>query len=210
MSSGSFDFTFSTAGTYPYFCTVHLSSMTGKVIVKSVGPAPLAATSSAAPTSGTPPLTVNLTGSASGGTAPYTYSWSFGDGSAVSANQNPTHTFAQAGTYSAVLTVTDSASATAQATPITINVSSTTVNPPVISAMTKIAPFGIKVTGSNLQDGVQVSINGSPWTNVLWKNTGKIKILGGKALKAVVPKGTTTQFTFLNPDGGSATQPFTW
>ncbi len=209
-SSGTFDFTFPTAGTYPYYCQVHLASMTGKVIVKSVGPPPLAATSSATPTSGTLPLTVNFTGSASGGTAPYTYSWSFGDGSTASADQNPAHTYAQAGTYSAVLTVTDSTSATALAASIAITVSSTTVNPPVISAMSKKAPFSILVTGSNLQNGIQVSINGSPWANVLWKNTGKIKILGGKALKAVVPKGATTQFTFLNPDGGSAARSFTW
>lgn len=32
---GSFDFTFNTPGIYPYFCKVHLSSMTGAIFVAS-------------------------------------------------------------------------------------------------------------------------------------------------------------------------------
>jgi len=40
---------------------------------------PLSASAGASPTSGLAPLTVNLTGSASGGAAPYSYSWNFGD-----------------------------------------------------------------------------------------------------------------------------------
>jgi len=33
MRSGNFDFTFNQPGTFPYFCQVHLSMMTGTVIV---------------------------------------------------------------------------------------------------------------------------------------------------------------------------------
>nr|WP_294936760.1 gliding motility-associated C-terminal domain-containing protein [uncultured Flavobacterium sp.] len=44
-----------------------------------------------------------------GGIAPYTYSWDFGDGSPVSTLPNPTHTFAYpGGPYTVTLTVTDS------------------------------------------------------------------------------------------------------
>jgi len=49
---------------------------------------PLSANINASPTSGEVPLTVNFTGSATGGTPPYSYSWDFGD-SASSTEQNP-------------------------------------------------------------------------------------------------------------------------
>ena len=72
-------------------------------------------------TSGTAPLAVNF--DSSGSTDPdgsiTTYAWNFGDsstgtGSAVS------HTYAAAGTYNAVLTVTDNESATTASSPVTI------------------------------------------------------------------------------------------
>jgi len=88
------------------------------------GPDPLQASISASPTSGNAPLTVNFSGSASGGTPPYSYSWNFGDGGTSSA-QNPSHTYTQANTYSAILTVTDNASQLDTDT-TTINVSSQT------------------------------------------------------------------------------------
>jgi len=56
---------------------------------------------------GTAPMSVNFAGSASGGTSPYTYSWSFGDGG-TSTEQNPSHIYVKAGTYAAKFTVTDS------------------------------------------------------------------------------------------------------
>jgi PKD repeat protein len=84
----------------------------------------LAANASAAPTTGNVPLTVAFTGSAMGGTAPYTYSWDFGDGSATSSAQNPSHTYTSSGTYTATLTVTDSATPASTATSsVTITVS---------------------------------------------------------------------------------------
>lgn len=81
--------------------------------------------------------------------------------------------------------------------------------PPVISSMTKLgSPFRINVTGSNLQQGIKVYINGTLWSTVTWKTTGNIKIKGGSALKTLVPKSTDTVFRFVNPDGGEAT--YTW
>jgi len=51
---------------------------------------------------------LQFTGEAFGGTPPYTsYHWEFGDGN-TSDDQNPTHTYAHRGNYTAVLTVTDS------------------------------------------------------------------------------------------------------
>jgi len=75
--------------------------------------APLSAKASADKTSGPPPLAVSFTGSAAGGTSPYTYDWDFGDGSAHASTQNASHTYASAGTFTATLTAHDSASGSA-------------------------------------------------------------------------------------------------
>lgn len=48
-----------------------------------------------------------FTSTVTGGTAPYAYSWNFGDGSALSNTANPTHTYINGGTYNAYLTVID-------------------------------------------------------------------------------------------------------
>jgi PKD repeat protein len=78
-----------------------------------VGPN-ITVSASASPTTGKAPLTVAFNGSASGGTAPYTYSWTFADGSFSSA-QNPTHIFYSQGTYQVGLTAADPAGNIGQA-----------------------------------------------------------------------------------------------
>jgi len=50
---------------------------------------------------------INFTDTTKGGVEPYTYSWDFGDGSDPSTEQNPSHHYAEAGTYNVTLTVTD-------------------------------------------------------------------------------------------------------
>lgn len=69
----------------------------------------LSASASANPTTGNAPLALNFTASATGGTAPFTYSWNFGDGSATSGVQDPSHTYTKPGTFTATVKVTDSA-----------------------------------------------------------------------------------------------------
>ncbi len=59
------------------------------------------------PSTGVAPLAVSLSGTVTGGTPPYTYAWTFGDG-ASSSLASPSHTYLAAGTYIASLTVTDS------------------------------------------------------------------------------------------------------
>ncbi len=203
--------TYTVAGTFNAVLTVKDSTnatATDQVTI-TPGAAALTATASANKTSGSKPLAVAFTGSASGGTAPYTYSWNFGDDSTASTDQNPTHTYADAGTYHVTLTVTDSTSATATDTHLAITV--TAAAPPVVTLMKKAAPpaaFTLIVTGSNLQANMKVYINETQWTNVQYKTTAKIKIAGGKSLKALVPKGQTTHFRFENPDGGETTYDF--
>lgn len=69
---------------------------------------------SVTPTAGTAPLTVEFNTSTTDGVAPYTYSWSFGDGNTTT-DQNKTHTFNQAGNYLIELNVTDSLGSIAMA-----------------------------------------------------------------------------------------------
>jgi hypothetical protein len=77
----------------------------------------LAALPSADAQQGYAPFAVNFTGAASGGdNGPYTYRWDFGDGSAVSTVQNPSHTFDPAGVYTVTLTVQDTHGGMASAT----------------------------------------------------------------------------------------------
>jgi len=49
---------------------------------------------------------VSFTGSATGGTPPYSWLWDFGDGN-TSDEQNPTHVYSTPGNYTVILTVTD-------------------------------------------------------------------------------------------------------
>jgi PKD repeat protein len=85
------------------------------------GHPPLSATAGATPTSGDSPLTVDFTGAGAGGSDSYTYGWAFGDG--VTSNlQDPSHTYSSAGSYSAVLTVTDSADSDTAAASVQISV----------------------------------------------------------------------------------------
>jgi hypothetical protein len=51
---------------------------------------------------------LSFTGTASGGTPPYSYEWDFGDGE-ISEEQNPTHKYEDAGTYDVTLYVMDGA-----------------------------------------------------------------------------------------------------
>jgi len=64
---------------------------------------------------GAPPLAIDFNSTASGGVAPYTYSWVWGDGGAPPGNvADPSHTYA-AGSYTVALAVTDSAGTVASA-----------------------------------------------------------------------------------------------
>ncbi|HXI33486.1 MAG TPA: PKD domain-containing protein [Gemmatimonadales bacterium] len=88
-----------------------------------------------------------------------TYSWDFGDGQ-TSAQQNPSHTYAAAGTYTVALTVTDNQSATnTTSQPVTVSAAN---QPPAAAFTSSCSALSCSFTnGSSDPDG---SIASQAWT----------------------------------------------
>jgi PKD repeat protein len=82
----------------------------------------LVCTASASPTTGAAPLTVNFVATATPAncTGSPTFSWVFGDGQ-TSTQQNPSHTFSSAGTYTWVMTTSVSGVTCSKTGSITVN-----------------------------------------------------------------------------------------
>jgi hypothetical protein len=112
---------------------------------------------------------VSFTGSANGGTEPYTWAWTFGDGGTATV-QNPTHTYTTKGNYTVTLTVTDSVAATDTDT------ATATITAPVLLPVLEIGTitggFGVKASVKNT--GVAAA------TNVIWTIAldGKLVFVG--------------------------------
>ena len=149
---------------------------------------PPTAVASGSPTSGTAPLTVNFDGSGSsdpdaGDTI--SYSWDLnGDGTfGDSTAQKPSFTYTSAGTYNAVLKVTDSHNASSTSAPVTI-----TVNPASVTTFGTTTP-GTK-TDSASANVKEVSKFTAPVTGNVTKVTAYISGLGSTSgtqkIRAVV------------------------
>lgn len=102
--------TYTSAGSFTVALTVttlvasNTYTQTAAVVVQA-GIAPAAAFTGT-PSSGTRPLTVQFTDGSTSGTSPITqWQWSFGDGT-TSTEQNPVHSFDEAGDFTVALTVT--------------------------------------------------------------------------------------------------------
>jgi len=97
-------------GAYAYSGGLSASEQWVAVLVTfktvSLPSSPPTASFSAAPTSGTAPLTVQFTDTSTGG--PTAWAWDFGDGSSSTA-QNPSHSYATAGTFTVALTASNAA-----------------------------------------------------------------------------------------------------
>jgi len=110
------------------------------------GAPPLSATAGASTMSGAAPLSVTFNGSESGGAAVFTWAWTFGD-TAVSSMRNPSHTYSSAGTFEAILTVTDSNSDTA-ASSVLISVTGPLSASASANRTSGPAPLSVRFTGS--------------------------------------------------------------
>ena len=165
---------YTAAGTYTARLTVTDSASPANTgtsdvttTVSAVGN-PLAAGAAATPTSGQVPLGVAFTGTATGGTPAYGYNWNFGDGT-TSTSQNPGHTYSTAGTYTAILTVTDSAS------PVHTASSSVTIVASPIAATVPGVPTGLTAMAGT----GQVSLGWTPPADTGGENITAYKVYRG-------------------------------
>ena len=114
----SVDHTFAAAGTYlvtlELLDELGISAVARDNVTLSLPADSLVAVAADSIGAGLAPLNVTFEGSASGGTGPYAYSWTFGDGSA-GLGATVAHTYSASGSFVATLTVTDADSTTAQA-----------------------------------------------------------------------------------------------
>lgn len=99
----------------PYITSV-VSGDTGMTdIFGSIVPLPLAASFTYLPTTPIASTPISFTAVPSGGTPPYTYSWTFGDGG-TGTSVTMSHTYTTAGNYTVTLTVSDSVAGSAKST----------------------------------------------------------------------------------------------
>jgi hypothetical protein len=84
------------------------------------------------------------------------------------------------------------------------------VDPPIVDSAAPVAkpgkPFKVKITGRNLQIGLQVFIGAdtTAWPTVKRKGEGTLVLAKGPALEAKFPRGVPTPIRIVNPDGGVA------
>ncbi len=161
------------AGTYTATLTVTdnggaTGSATKQIVVSAPNKAPTASIT-ASPTSGTVPLTVSFTATASDSDGSIvSYSWNFGDGS-ISSSTNPSHTYSAAGTYTATLTVTDNGGAQTSATK-TISVASLSTTqdsdndglPDVLEIQYGLNPNSVDSDGDGISDFIEWGPGSAP------------------------------------------------
>ena len=143
---------FMSEGTFTVTCVVQDSSPTKQVQSKTttitVTSPPLEVGAVADHSSGMVPYIVGFTPIVNGGKSPYTYSWTFGDGSS-SGEQYPSHTYTTAGTFTATLTVTDSSlvpKTKIDTTTITVTAAPVIIVTPSVPGNLQASAFEGKVT----------------------------------------------------------------
>jgi PKD repeat protein len=109
------------AGRVLTFDYLKLNGSTGCPPTTPENKAPVIADVSATPSSGFAPLPVQFAVTASDADNDnLTYSWDFGDGSAVSTTEDPSHTYTTAGAFDAKVTVSDGKASVTRTIPVTV------------------------------------------------------------------------------------------
>jgi|GEM_PF-5007688 len=157
----------------------------------------LTSTASGTPLSGGAPLTVAFSGSASGGTSPYSFDWSFGDGTPHDTAQNPSHTYTSPGSYSASLTVTDAGSNTAVAPPLAVAASSASNSTLSVIQTTLFTP---RCTGCHGGSSPTAGMNLSAGKS--YSNLVNVSSAMSPSMVRVKPFDPTNSFLVIRLSGG--------
>ncbi len=138
---------------------LYYTSIFSGAIFRISAPGPFAPSASASATPTAVPVSVPVQLSSAGSTDPYglplSYSWNFGDGSALSTAANPSHAYASAGTYTATLTVSNGSLSGTATTQVTVGASPPTATisaPATYSAGQAVAFSG---TATDPVDGAE-------------------------------------------------------
>src|SRR2546425_1277432 len=156
---------YSAGGSYSPFVTASDSlggskiAQTQGVTVTSSSPAPLGARVSSPRTAADVGQSITFTCTAGGGTAPYTYAWTLGDGNSASGSVT-SHAYQSTGSMSVTCTVTDATTANAAA--------STSVDISPSPAVTASANRAAAAPGSNITFTAQATGGPGTFTAYAW------------------------------------------
>jgi PKD repeat protein len=162
LSGASLYCTPTAAGTYSSTIVVTdaagiVASASATLSVIGNGTGSLSVTLSVNPSMGPAPLATMLVASVTGGSAPFVYSWNFGDGSSGTGGSGNSssvgHTYVAAGTYKAQVTVTDASGSTASATTLITALASNSTLQVTASASPASGPAPLTVTFSAAATG---------------------------------------------------------
>ena len=142
---------YATSGTYEVTLTVTDSCIPSSTAVDdhiTLGVYPIVVTPTVNLSCGYAPLNVIFGATASGGVPPYTYAWSFGDGTPGDTIPNPSHSYLAVGNYTATVTVTDAQANTGVGTVVVKVVPELQVSVAGAPAVTGPAPLTVNVSSS--------------------------------------------------------------
>ena len=181
---------------------------------RPLGPATTAPVASftATPTSGTAPLNVSFTDTSTG--SPTSWAWDFGDGGTSTA-QNPTHSFAAAGTYTAKLTATNGAGSSSASTTITVNPATTAAGVTVVGSVTTYSGTATGTVtinapaGTAAGDVLVASITGDLNPNMATVPVGWTPIVNGLGINSSSTSGARV-FVYYHVVGASDPASYMW
>ena len=143
--------------------------------------------------------------SAVAGVPPYSYSWTFGDGSPPSTSATPLHTYSTSGTYNASVTVTDSRLPTPDQTVANVTV---IVNP-MLAVVTASATPSVAAPGASI-DFNSTSSGGTRPITYAWTFGDSSRATTENATHAYLMTGTFTATVYVNDTaGGNVTKTVT-